>query len=79
MTSVYVRHDAKFYQISQAWEMHFFQQHFFKTNFLNALYMHVLVVYSSGFGSVWAFQIETGTLRRVQKEAVLVLYAVIKY
>ena len=40
--------------------------------------MHVLVVYSSGFGSVWKFQIETGMLRRVQNEAVLVLYAVIK-
>ena len=31
-----------------------------------------------GFGSVWAFQIETGALRRFQNEAAQVSYAVIK-
>ena len=31
-----------------------------------------------GLGSVWAFQIVTGTLRRFQNEATRVLYAVIK-
>ena len=31
-----------------------------------------------GLGSVWAFQIETGTLRRLRNEDALVMYAVIK-
>ena len=37
-----------------------------------------LVYIRLGFGSVWAFRIETRTFRRFQNEATSVLYAVIK-